>query len=453
MTTSEQRYDGSACLNVRSVTMACRTLGSASTDQPLAWEELENVLWFVETCVTSRRLYFDGTVPRKTASEAVDQVSRLKSSCDVPELEIAPIVFDSPGATLAAAKDAAAESRLLLENFQLRPEVDRPLGTPEHDRFYQQLKLGRTLTGSARSDLLIEWVSDAFTGSKCLAAIVANGDEMVDAALNAYAPNVDGALVTAALMNRFRLNYVNELAARRRSVYVPDPAFEVLTTDHVRLFKDYLLGRVLKQLTIPAGDSNTLVENMNAESPLPPIGLYALMATRGSRRPAGILETAFNEFRADDGLMKLVWRNTLGGMSLRKDGMAEAALQEIDAYFYDHYKTLEKEAAGIKIITRNARKARTYLIPAILKGLAQAIPAALGVDKLWNVLYSIGKEAAVEFTIPWLGDRLLADGCDSYISQYQNLKWNLQNEDAVRQPLANLADHVERVFGRKLADA
>jgi hypothetical protein len=451
MTTSAPavRYDGSACLNVRSVTMACETLRADSSAEPIRWAELSNTLWFVETCVTARNLYFDGTVPKKTTAEALEQIELLKRANDIRGFDVAPILFDEPSKILTAAKNAAAESRLLLENLEIDRSVDKALPIPEHEKFVSQLELSRSLSGRDRSDLLIEWVSDAFRGSKCLAAIVANGDELINSVLNAYARNAGaGPSVTAALINRFRLNYLNELAGSCKSAYVPDPTFEVLTREHVRLFKDYLLTRIVKQMPSSADEHNLLVENMSAEAPLPPIGLYALMATRTKKRPGAILETAYNEFRSDDSLMKLIWRNTRGGMDLQRTAAAEAdGYDEIDNYFYDHFKALEKGAAGIP----PKRTARFYWTPAILKGIASAIPAALGVGWLWTMLYSIARETATEVTIPFVTDRLLANGCDSYISEYNSLKWDFQNDDSVKQPLSKLASQVENVFGRPLA--
>lgn len=67
------------------------------------------------------------------------------------------------------------------------------------------------------------------------------------------------------------------------------------------------------------------------------------------------------------------------------------------------------------------------------------------------VVYGVLRETGVEASIPFLSDRLLGEGCDSYISQYKSFKWDLQNDDAVKAPLAKVAEQVERVFGRRLA--
>jgi len=83
------RYDGSACLNVRSVISALRT--GAKSQAPLHWEELSNALWFVETSVTSKSLFFDGTVPKNTTDQAADAIEQLKENLDLKSFGVSPI--------------------------------------------------------------------------------------------------------------------------------------------------------------------------------------------------------------------------------------------------------------------------------------------------------------------------------------------------------------------------
>ncbi|MBI2123059.1 MAG: hypothetical protein HYT96_02740, partial [Armatimonadetes bacterium] len=289
------------------------------SEKTIKWSELSTILWFVETCVTSKALFFDGTVPRETTEQALDEVEKLKRRYEVKQFEVSAIEFDDPRDTLSAASDALSESRLLLEHFKIDPGADKPVEPSEHENFFNQLNAARSLGQSERRDTALEWVADAFRGSKCLAALIENGDTALNAAYQLYERHAgQGPLVTGALINRFRLNYVNQLAAQKRSAYVPDPSFESLTKEHVRLFKDYLIERIIQKIRTQPEDFNILVENMKAETPLPPIGLYALMATRATNRPGAILETAYNEFRQNDALMRVIWKNTKGGIAVKK---------------------------------------------------------------------------------------------------------------------------------------
>jgi hypothetical protein len=281
--------------------------------------------------------------------------------------------------------------------------------------------------------------------------MVANGLGYLNTALDICQQHPkDGPLVTAALINRFPLNYVNQLASHKSSAYVPDPSFETITEEHVRLFKDFLLSRVVERMELPPNADNILVENMRAETPLPPIGLYALMATRATKRPGAILETAYGESRQEEGLMKLLWQNTKGGIALKKAD-SEHYATELDHYFCDHFKIIEKRSEGIDPPKSAFRRSKVYLIPAFLKGLAKAIPEVLGVRKIAEAVWTLLREAGIEASVPYLSDRLLDEGCDSYISQYKNLKWDFQKDEAVRVPLAKLSERVEQVFGRPLA--
>ena len=445
------RYDGSACLNVRSVTAACKLLdGMGKSEEPMQWDALSNALWFVETCVTSKGIFFDGTVPKETADRASEAVGRLKQRHQVKGFEVLPITLESPQEILEAARDGLAESRLLIDNFQLGP-ADQPLPQAEHDVFVAELAKVRTLPEAEREVIALDWVLDAFRGSKCLAAIVANGERALVAAHRIYEQHDgQGPLITAALINRFRLNYVNQLATKKRSAYVPDPSFECITREHIRLFKDYLLERVVRKLDPGPNAQNILLENMRSQTPLPPIGLYALMVTQAKQRPGAILETAYGEFRQDTGLMELIWRNTKGGIALKKS-KADDAAAEIEQYFYDKYKILDKQAAGVKVRKSGARKSMSYLVPAVLKTLVKAVSTAFGADKVIDSVWTVLRETGVEASVPYLSDRLLNEGCDSYISQYTSLKWDFQNEDAVQFPLTKLSEQVELVFGRRLA--
>jgi len=446
---SAVRYDGSACLNVRSITTACKLLTDRG-DAPLPWSDLSNILWFVETCITSKGIFFDGTVPRETRDRALSEIDRFKRGGELQLFEVSSISFDDPRAILRAAKDALAESKLLLEDFKIDSAFDSPVDQAEHDTFVEQLNIVRTLPEAQRAELALSWVSDAFRGSKCLAAMVANGDTALDAAHKLYEQHPkQGPLVTGAIINRFRLNYVNQLASYKRSAYVPNPEFEPLTQQHFNLFKDYLMQRLIDDVKTRS-ETNLLVENMRSENPLPPLGLYALMATREPNRPAAILEMAYNEFRQDDGLMRLIWANTKGGISLKKTTAADDYPWKIDQYFYDRYKTMEKALVATKPLTSRRKKGRAYLVPAVLKGLVKAIPEALGVGKAWDVVYAVIREIGTEASIPFLSDYLLDSGCDSYISHYEDFKWNLEKDDAVKKGLASISDQVQRVFGRPL---
>lgn len=449
---SKVRYDGSSCLNIRAIRTACRTLfPGEDTPSTITWVELANVLWFVETCVTAKGVFYDGTVPAKTARAVVDDLDRLREHSELDRLIVRPIEYRRPEDILTNAGFALLQSRLLLDSFQMEPGLDRPVDAPEHERFLAELRGAAELSPASRRDRATEYVAHPFRGSKALAAILVQEDDTFDAALALYeGRDADGPLVTGALINRFRLNYVNQLASGKKSAYVPNPNFEPLTNEHVRLFKDYLLERMIRSLPADQLGPNLLVENFSRESPLPPLGLYALMATRARGRPAAVLETALNEFREDAALMKLLWAGTRGGLELKRTLSPEEYAEEVESHFFSHYKSLEKAAAGIQQTRSRLRRPRAYVIPAVLQSTVQILPRVLGVGGLAEVVFGLVREAAGQASVNVLCDSLAVNGCNSYLSVYKSLKWDLQNEDSIRATFADLADRVEAVFGRTL---
>jgi hypothetical protein len=98
------------------------------------------------------------------------------------------------------------------------------------------------------------------------------------------------------LINRFRLNYLNQLASSVRGAYQPDLQFEQpISKQHIRLFKDHVIPLLIKRS--PEFDMpNPLAENLRLDVSLPSIGLYSLMITKEMGRPVAILETALNRF-------------------------------------------------------------------------------------------------------------------------------------------------------------
>jgi hypothetical protein len=208
------RFDGSCCLNLRSITSGMDLLeGTKPTSAPLTRDELTSFLWFVETCVMSRALYFDGTVPPDQLAKALDQIGRVGKQLAVRELDIQPIRFHLSEDILFNARAALVESSLLLGHFHIDTNVDQPVTPEQHATFTRALQEIEALDKEARGERALMLVDQRFFGSKCIAALADAGAEGLAAARRAYETHPDGHLVTAALVNRFRLNYLNQLAS------------------------------------------------------------------------------------------------------------------------------------------------------------------------------------------------------------------------------------------------
>jgi hypothetical protein len=447
---SKIRFDGSCCLNLRSITGALDLLSATpARSEPITSAELTSVLWFVEMCVMSRALYFDGTVPQSDIAKAIDQIGEMAKLYDVEELKIDPIRIQAAADILLNATAAVREAAFIMAELKLAHNLDQSVKPAEHEVFQGALYAAEGLHESDRTPRALELLAKNFRGSKCVAALVAAGPSTLALARKAYEthPN-DGPLVTSALINRFRLNYLNQLASWRKGTYAPDPGFEPVSDQHRKLFYQYLVAQVAND--IPAGKQNILAENMLQRTPLPPIGLFALMLTPKQGKPIDILLTALNYFKYDNALQKYMWGITEEGLRIplaHPDLGAYGA--QVTEQFKHHHKQLERKAAGITKVASVKDRVREYVIPAVVSVIADFVPLP-GKTLLGGVLTSLAEHTIGE-SAKALGDALLGRGCNSYMSQYRSLRLNFLNTAELAQPLAAIGARVERVFGRPFA--
>jgi hypothetical protein len=444
------RYDGSACLNLRSITDAVETLGGKARGQPMSRQELAGLLWFVEICVTSRRLYFDGTLPPEDVEQAQEVVTGFLHRQKLSDLRIEPIGFKREADILHHATAAIIESSLIIGDLALERDLDRAVRPEEHGAFVRHVNAAAGLTGEARKAQALELVEQRFRGSKCLAGLLGAGPQVLEGVRRLYARHPDrGSLVTGALINRFRLNYLNQLASHKRGAYVPNPNFEPVTQQHVKLFQDYLVKQVAREAVRDGAD--LLAEAFREETPLPPIGLYALMLTRSSGQPLAVLTTALEKFKGHRALRKLVWGHTRAGLELKARGQAlNEYSREVDEYFLSAYRRLKEEAEGIRAVRGVGERIKKYTVPALLTVVAGLAPIPVAAGAAAALAYKVVIGTAAGAAAQALGDRLLGIGMNSYISEYKSLRFALADDPALALPAARIADQVERVFGRTL---
>lgn len=443
------RYDGSACLNLRSITDACDTLSGKGGNGVMRRDELASLLWFVETCVLSKRLYFDGTLPPDEVDQAQNVISKFMQQHSLSSVRIEPITFKQDADILHHAAAAIVESSLIINDLSLQPKLDREVEPDDHDAFFKVVQDEAGLTDQARESRALDLVEQRFRGSKCLAGLFSAGRQAMTEVRGLYARHPgQGGLVTGALINRFRLNYLNQLASYRHGAYVPNPNFEPITEQHIRLFQDFLTKQIARE-ALHAG-ADLLTEAFRDVTPLPPIGLYALMLTKEKGKPIAVLLTAIERFKKHRALRKLVWGHTKAGLELRaRREQLDDYQREVNEYFLEAYRRLKEEGEGIREAVSFGDQIKKYTIPAlfgVLAGLVP-IPGAVGAAALaYQVLIGTAAGATAEA----LGDKLLSVGLNSYISEYKSFRFALASDPALAQPVARIADQVERVFGRKL---
>jgi hypothetical protein len=407
-------------------------------------------------CVMSRRVLFDGTTPDGDIAATRDRAEQFIHDNDL-DLEIAAIGLEAPGGTiLRHATSAMHESSFLVGEFRFE-KVDEPIPPSDHEKFYSQLKDTAGANDGERQARALEFVESRFRGSKCLAALIAGGPELTAAALHAYEQHAsEMARVSGALINRFRLNYLNQLASSEQGAYAPNPNFEPLTKEHRRLFTEYVLREVVRQVG-EAQPATLLAANLEDTIPYPPIGLYALMLTK-EKQPAALLTTALAKFKQDGDLQRVLWEKTQEGLRLRPGAKTlDEYHQLVDEKFFDAFRRLEKEARELKQTATTARSVRRYAIPAVMgavgaAAVAPGVAAAAALTGLAALAAKVAIDIAENFGVAVLSDRWAGDGINSYLSQYADLKWDFANHPALRQSTGKIAEQVQLVLGRELVE-
>jgi hypothetical protein len=135
---------------------------------------------------------------------------------------------------------------------------------------------------------------ETFRGSKCVAGMILANQEPVPLVQRAAARLLTGDESTqrktvAVLINRFRINYVNSLAAIRDAAYLADVSIEELKSAQVILFCRYLAEKILK----------THVDQLSAETRLlfdqdlitVPLG-FAILMNSNAKSPIELVEEA-----------------------------------------------------------------------------------------------------------------------------------------------------------------
>lgn len=449
--TASVRYNGSSLLNLRSLQRGSLVLlGQTANPDQITFEELASALWFIETAVLSRKLYFDGSVPGKDVDVMELTAGKLGVIVDDARFSIQAVRPGQPDQLVRLSEEALQQAEPLLEHFQFDPAVDRPLTPDEHEAFYQVLQQAQTQTTNERASRAPELLDSPIRGGKLLAGLLAGPPHWFDRVWQLYhkLPE-EGPRLSGGLINRFRLMLLNLIAEEVAGAYVPDPHFESVTMYHARLFKDYLLKRLLEQLPHGSSAPHLLSDNLRSETPLPPIGLYVLMSSTPHQHPVELLNTAFSKFQDADALRAYLWQHSQKGAHIPTDPAAAAKHhQELEAYFADQFRVMDQAAEGIRSLTGRTRTVASYVLPAMMGTVGGTLGTA-GLGALAGLLVGVGVTVAAEV----IGDRLKSEGHRSLLTQYKKIKWSLAHEPNLRQPLSMLGDRVAKVFGKKLVDA
>ena len=250
-------FRGALAFNQRTVSSAVDSLlGDTRAQAPasIPLSTLTSVLLLLESIATSSAMCLDGTLPPPDLTKMESALARARERSGVPlEMEFLKPPADTLVAMFKSAADVAA--LLIQEDLEsLNEQSDEPLnGKIDIAPFVAGLQ--NASDAATANDMAMSIAQKAaegvetFRGSKCLAGLILAEQDPIplvklaaDAIVNA--PEATQRKAIAVLINRFRINYVNNLATLRDAAYLADRSIEDLKSQQVVAFGRYFADKI-----------------------------------------------------------------------------------------------------------------------------------------------------------------------------------------------------------------
>lgn len=437
------RYNGTACLNLRSVDAAYETFLNTRRGEPMSARELMSVLALLETMVTSKALVFDGTVPQEFLDKALPRIEVIHAKTGVSKLQAEPVAPLNDEDWLEAIRVAADAIALHLEHLDPLEIADRPLPPGAGAQILERLHWLRTAPTEDTS-VAGDEARSRYLGSKLVAGIYLSGPEALENAAGVLTAQGEADLDrrAAALVNRFRLAYVNHLAAQRQGVYLPDHNLEAVSAQNSDLFQRF----VLKEMTAHNAEWKVLRESLPAlddRIEIPPLGLYALMRVT-AHDPIELLAATQDRMKGYDTLFREMWRTSQKAM--REHGRRSTGTSGLEDYHAEVTDFFEAELGALE-----SRQA----LSSSRAGMRRYV--TLGAGAIFKGFIGGGVASALTELVARVAENGFGDGLDhlakhgfeSHVTQYSKLSQHLAGR-LPREAQKGLHKRVERVFGRPL---
>jgi len=297
-------FNGALVLNQRSLRSALDNLNAEKNGkaaQSLGAPDLINLCLLLESIAFSNQLYVDGTLPPQDLAlldRSLDLTKRA-SGCPVAVSQIHRTAEDLKNLFQESAETAG----LLIHDslHALDSQKDKPL-EEDVDEFCNvildsagQPRRLREERAAIYADAASRGV-DTFRGSKCAAGIMTAELEDLDlletVAFHLRAAPADRSRkIVAVLINRFRINYVNSLAASKKAAYLADMTIEDLRSAQVIIFWRYLAKKIAERHSIHLTPETRSAFDSNLSAA--PLGFAILLNTRGNS-PHDLVKEAFS---------------------------------------------------------------------------------------------------------------------------------------------------------------
>ena len=260
--------------------------------------ELLNV---IESLAMSSQVLFDGSIQPQDKERLVTNNRLYKNLLKATSLATVQ-------ERLACCEQAATQSWLMIDDWLTNPAnwVDEsPIADADAAAFCRALHEGVALEGSALRSYAEQVADDlSFLGAKAVAGVLlampdSSARDTLRKALAHVQRSVRGddtslaGQFAAGIVNRFRVNFVNELAAKHDAAYVAAPVIEGLKTQQNMLLWRYLGNKLQDSVQQQQAEKlRTLSAQESAALNSFPYA-YALLMNKRVKKPSQLLDLIF----------------------------------------------------------------------------------------------------------------------------------------------------------------
>jgi hypothetical protein len=418
-----------------------------------------------ELLIVSNGITYDGTLPQQDLSNLSAVLDRFSSACEVPRNTFSRLTPADETEAFRLIQAAAQQAVVTFPDHKAQDGLDTPLPAAEAERFAAELRsVNANLNGSGSlvNGIVREMAEDlqkkSFRGSKCLAGLTALGR----AGMNAAERYVDGSGLTkevavSALINRFRFFYVRNLSYSAHDVYVPANRWRGLSEQQALTFQEFVRGYFERSLKAGEDGLSTVVRGSEflQNVSLPPLGLYALMATREKGSPQAVAKNARRIFQEYGAVFREFWRVSReapvpeGGWGQLLD-ISRTGNRKLDKYHDDVLRLFRDKFGAIKMEAYGRREpslTRRFIVPVLLgaaSGVTTALTGGLG-SLLMAAVGGAGAGVAKEEAMTRLSHFLRG-----HVDQYRELDRILLRDPSSVGAMSTIEAQVEHIFGRRL---
>ena len=449
-----ENYSGASLLNARQLNLSMSLmLGEKKRPTQLSKTQVMQLLNVLEALAMSSQVWFDGSIQPDDKQQLNDHNHLYRSLLKETKL-------NATDQLLHCCQQAVAQSSLLVKEWLESPDrwtEQSPVSTKDAVSFKQTLQEGFTQKFTDRRKLAKSVLTDNnFRGAKCVAGLLVTIAEhaAIDQptvsdftlAFN-QAAQEDGASchktgqLVSGLIDRFRVNFVNELAAQHQAAYVAAPAIEDLKAQQSALLWRYLGDKLQQQSSLNElqGLSQTESEALHSFP-----YAYALLMQKRVTSPTKLLDLLFKV--RDENVIAHQAKEQSAGKRFVHEWSAEE-FEDVHAGLFDD--TFAAMSAHETSWHENLLNIGRSCLPALLSvgsaGLGIVIPENAVEGAVAVSMASAG--VAIENANRWGNSASDAQHIKLYRDNY--MRWNkLLNKAANQQSGGmSLQGRIEDIFG------